>query len=174
MDPYIGEVRNFGFTFAPMGWLPCDGRLLKIVDFSDLYSQILTTYGGDGHETFGLPDLRGRAQLHCGQGTGLSNYHLGNKGGIEFTVLTVENVPPHTHALMASTCDATLKQPENAVFANVPGKLVPYNNDVTKTQKAMDKSCITQTGDSQPNENRQPFLVTNFCIAYMGIYPSND
>ncbi len=102
-DPFIGQIQTFGFNFAPRGWARCDGQLLPISSNSALFSLLGTTYGGDGRTTFGLPDLRGRAALHQGQGPGLSNRNLGQRAGAENTTLTVNQMPSHNHVQGAPT-----------------------------------------------------------------------
>ncbi|MBI9050198.1 MAG: phage tail protein [Anaerolineaceae bacterium] len=167
MDAYIGEIRDFGFNFAPRFWLPCDGRLLQISEYPELFQLLRTTYGGDGVTTFGIPDLRGRVPLHYGHAPHLSNYNLGQKGGEEFTILKVNNIPVHSHVLMATSESGDSTNPSGAV-AGKASPLVTYNSKTDEPKKAMRAGCISKTGDSQPNENRQPFLVTNICIACRG------
>ena len=101
-EPYIGQIIAVGFNFAPVGWLQCDGSLLQISQYSVLYNLLGTTYGGDGSNTFGLPDLRGRAPLSVGQGVGLSNHVLGQAAGRETVTLTSNQVGGHSHLIMAS------------------------------------------------------------------------
>jgi len=82
-EPFIGEIRMVGFTYAPEGWADCDGRLLQIAQYQALYALLGTTYGGDGRTTFGLPDLRGRVPINVGQGPGLTPRTQGQMGGQE-------------------------------------------------------------------------------------------
>lgn len=98
-EPYIGEISWFAGNFAPRGWALCDGQLLPIQQHQALFSILGTTYGGDGRTTFALPDMRGRSPIHAGTGPGLSTRHLGERGGLETTTLTVVNLPSHTHTI---------------------------------------------------------------------------
>src|SRR3954463_10153969 len=102
MTPYVGEIRMFGGNFDPVGWEFCDGRLLAIATYDTLFNLIGTTYGGDGQSTFAVPDLRGRAPIHQGQGPGLGNHIIGEMAGTEMETLTVQQIPAHSHALLAS------------------------------------------------------------------------
>src|SRR5687767_12845768 len=103
-DPYIGEIRMFAGNFAPAGWAFCDGRLLAISENDALFTLIGTTYGGDGQSTFALPDLRGRAPVHMGQGPGISqSYQIGEAAGVESVTVTTQQTPVHNHAFLAST-----------------------------------------------------------------------
>src|SRR5712692_3721586 len=102
-QPYIGEIRIFAEHFAPAGWMFCQGQQLPISEYETLFQLIGTTYGGDGQETFNLPDLQGRAPMHMGQGPGITqNYQIGEKGGVESVTLTTQTIPIHTHAMVAS------------------------------------------------------------------------
>src|ERR1700755_2878981 len=101
-QPYVGEIRIFAGNFAPAGWMFCEGELLPISEYETLFNLIGTTYGGDGQETFALPDLQGRAPMHAGQGPGISqNYTLGEQGGVETVTLTTQQIPNHNHAFTA-------------------------------------------------------------------------
>src|SRR5947199_8822963 len=117
-QPYVGEIRMFGGNFAPAGWMFCDGALLPISENEILFTLIGTTYGGDGQETFGLPDLQGRAPMHAGQGPGITqNYQLGEMAGVESVTLTTQQIPIHNHSLLASTDFGQSPQPDGAFFA---------------------------------------------------------
>ena len=110
-DPYVGEIRNFGFYFVPRGWAPCNGQLLSVNQHDALFSLLGTIYGGDGTTTFGLPDLRGRVSIHEGMGPGLTNYRLGQKAGAERVILDEGNLPAHSHDLKASTLESDTDVP---------------------------------------------------------------
>jgi microcystin-dependent protein len=146
-QPYIAEIRLFGGNFAPYGWSFCNGALLSISQNDAMFNLIGTTYGGDGQNTFGLPDLQGRVPVHQGQGPGLSNYVLGQKGGAETVTLTVGQLPAHNHA---------------AIGAYGPG---PSN-------ATMNAGCIGNTGGNQPHDNVLPFTAVSFIISLQGIYPT--
>lgn len=170
-QPYVGEIRIFAGNFAPAGWSFCDGRLVPISENDTLFTLIGTTYGGDGVNTFALPDLRGRLPVHQGQGPGLSNYVIGEAAGVETVTLTTSQIPAHTHAMRAIG-----DQPGSAVSPG--GKLpaqsfnvVPYINDAPTG--AFSAGAIGATGGNQPHENMQPFLCVNFIISQYGIFPTH-
>jgi microcystin-dependent protein len=110
-EPFIGEIRLFGFNFAPAGWAICNGQLLSINQYTALFSLLGTYYGGDGQGTFGLPDLRGRVPLNMGQAPGLSSYSIGDSGGSETLTLSANQLPSHTHALQGSDAQAATGRP---------------------------------------------------------------
>src|SRR4051812_21623869 len=167
-DPYIGEIRMFGGNFAPVGWLLCQGQLLPISQYDALFNLIGTTYGGDGQETFNLPDLRGRVPVHQGAGAGLSSYVLGQEGGVESVTLTTSQLPGHTHSFVGTTNQAgTTNAPTNLVGQN-PGSNI-YVED--QAFVALAPQSLLSQGGSQPHDNLQPYLSVNFIIALEGIYP---
>jgi microcystin-dependent protein len=166
-QPYVGEIRMFGGNFAPVDWMLCEGQLLSISEYEVLFQLIGTTYGGDGQETFGLPDLQGRVPVHQGQGPG-ATYQIGEKGGVETVTLTTNQIPVHTHPQQANSGIATQNSPAGNVLAAsattdvyVPGgPLAPLNAGI-----------VGPTGGSQPHENMQPYAVVNFIISLFGIFP---
>ncbi|MDO7743698.1 MAG: tail fiber protein [Pedobacter sp.] len=176
MDPYIGEIRMFAGNFAPVGWILCDGRLLPISEYDTLFVLVGTTYGGDGQNTFALPDLRGRAPVHFGQGPGLSNIVLGEKKGNENVTLTLANVPQHTHRLNGIALSATTGTPSpGALLATTP--FFQYSKDSAipaPVPVPMNQASITSTGNGQPMGIMQPFLAVNYIIASNGIFPSRQ
>jgi microcystin-dependent protein len=166
MTPYIGEIRMFAGNFAPAGWLFCDGQLVSIAEFETLFTLIGTTYGGDGQETFAMPDLRGRLPLHMGNG-----YIIGQMSGTETVTLTVQQIPSHTHPVLATSQSATSLAPNNTVVPAQPigqvyANLTPFG--------AMAPGVITPSGASQPHNNLQPFLGINFIISMYGIFPTQS
>src|SRR5437763_4442340 len=125
-EPFVGEIRMFGGNFAPAGWMFCAGQLLPIAENETLFNLIGTTYGGDGQETFGLPDLQGRMPIHVGQGPGITqNYQLGEMAGTESVTITAATTPVHNHSLIASTATATNPSPDGNVLAASP-TISPY------------------------------------------------
>jgi microcystin-dependent protein len=166
--PYVGEIRLFGGNFAPAGWAFCDGSLLAISENDTLFNLIGTTYGGDGQSTFALPDLRGRAPLHMGQGPGLSNYTIGQMGGAETVVLTVNQIPGHTHTPTAQTAAGSQTSPANGVWAASTLNQFTAN----APSQAMNPGAIGPAGGSQPHDNRMPYLAINFIISLFGVYPT--
>ncbi|APV51541.1 phage tail protein [Betaproteobacteria bacterium GR16-43] len=169
-DPFLGEVRMFAGTFAPIGWELCNGQLLPIAENDALYNLLGTTYGGDGVNTFGVPDLRGRSPVHQGQGQGLSNRVLGQLVGIETVQLTASQIPAHYHPLHAISTAGTLSIPTNATFAGASTEEKQYTQNAPNVTMAA--TCTAPTGGGQPHENMAPFLAVTFIIATQGIYPS--
>lgn len=165
MDPFIGEVRMFGGTFAPVGWADCNGQLLAIAQNQALFNLIGTTYGGDGVTTFGLPDLRSRIPIGM-QG------NLGQAAGTELVTLTAGMNPTHSHPAGCGG-DATTTSPVNAYWAKDPGNNVAqFTNQAPNAVMAAD--AITLSGGGQPHDNIQPYLCIRCIIALEGIYPSQN
>lgn len=163
----------FGGNFAPAGWLFCNGQLLPISENETLFQLIGTTYGGDGQSTFALPNLQSRAPIHMGSGPDGLNYQLAQQAGTEEVTLTVQQIPIHTHPMIASSAASTLA-PTNAlltvptssqqgtnIYHNAPGTMVPLH-----------ASSITPVGGSQPHANCQPFVCISFIISLFGIFPT--
>jgi microcystin-dependent protein len=165
MPPYVGEIRLFAGTFNPAGWSLCDGQLMAISENDVLFQLIGTTYGGDGEETFALPNLCGRLPVHPGNGVSLAE-----QGGVEEVTLTTGQIPVHTHALQASSDNATASAALGNVLAQTPS-YVPYIAGFAPNI-ALNPVTISPTGGSQPHTNVQPFLCINFIISLFGIYPS--
>jgi len=160
----------FGGNFAPAGWALCQGQLLPISENDTLFNLIGTTYGGDGQETFALPDLQGRIPLHQGQGPGLSqNYTIGEKAGVENVTVSTNQLPSHTHGFTANTALALSADPTGNIVAQ-PVTLNLFFGDVAAAP--LNGQAILPTGGSQPHDNMQPFLVLNFIISLFGIFPS--
>lgn len=195
MEPFIGQIMMFGGNFAPRGWAFCDGQLLSIASNTALFSILGTTYGGDGRTTFALPDLRGRVAVHPGTGPGLSTRRLGQRTGTEYNVLSVLNLPSHTHtatfkpysfpiAIPAVDDDANSDEPTNNALAipNIGGGNQIYSTAAPDTQLGPDSGevqvggnvTVYNTGGSQPLNNMQPFLATNYIIALVGLFPSRS
>lgn len=170
MPPYIGEIRMFGGNFAPVGWMLCQGQSLPISENDTLFNLIGTTYGGDGEETFRLPDLQGRLPIHMGTGPDGTTYQMGEMSGTEEVTLGIQQIPSHTHALLASTA-AGGPNPSGAVLATSPA-VDRYRETTAST--ALAASSVTGVGGSQPHTNLQPYLCVNFIISLFGIYPSQN
>lgn len=167
-QPFVGEIRIFAGNFAPAGWMFCEGQLLPISENDVLYTLLGTTYGGDGQETFGLPDFRGRTPLHQGQGTGLTNRQMGEMGGVEEVTLTINQIPQHSHPFLASL------DPGGAITpaGNVPGAgaSVQTYRPIGANVPAKAGS-ITPDGGSQPHTNLHPYLCMNYIISLFGLFP---
>src|SRR5271157_5709210 len=175
-DPFLGEIRIFGGNFAPVGWAVCDGSLLQIAQNTALFSLLGTTYGGNGVQTFALPDLRGRVVLGFGNGPGLSPYVEGQAGGTETTTLTTAQMPSHSHSVGA-TETATTTDPKGAVPAKIEGASVgatPKAYGAASDGTAMNAAMVGPSGGGQPVSILQPYLVINYIIALQGIYPSRN
>jgi microcystin-dependent protein len=165
----VGQIMMFAGTFAPRNFAFCDGQLLSISQNTTLYSLLGITYGGDGRNTFGLPDLRGRVPIHMGQGPGLSYRLLGQWSGEERVTLSVNQLPSHTHTLMASTDVGNTPYPGGNAPARSTSMDLYSDADPMVT---MANQAITSLGGSQAHENMMPFLGIRFIIALHGIYPS--
>ena len=163
-QPYVGEIRMFGGNFAPAGWMFCEGQLLPISENETLFQLIGTTYGGDGQETFALPDLRGRIPLHQGNG-----FILAETGGAEEITLTVQQIPVHSHVLTGSTANASDANPSGNILATST-VVQPYA--VESVAGNFTPGCISPVGGSQPHTNFQPYLCVDFIISLFGIFPS--
>lgn len=173
MDPFLGEIRIFGFTFAPQGWALCDGSLISIQQNTALFSLLGTTYGGNGIQTFGLPDLRGRFPMSFGQGPGLSFRQQGQLAGREQVTLSSSNMPAHNHtvSLGASSGLPTQTSPANALLAGGVGSAeAKYTSGAADVTLAPATSALA--GNGLPFDIMNPYVVMNFCIAMQGIYPS--
>lgn len=163
-QPYVGEIRMFAGNFAPAGWMFTEGQLLPISENETLFQLIGTTYGGDGESTFALPDLRGRIPIHQGNG-----FILAETGGAEEITLTVNQIPAHTHPLLASGDPGNQVNVQGALTSNSQGA-VPYIEDPPSVNMA--PQAIGPVGGSQPHTNFQPYLCINFIISLFGIFPS--
>ena len=171
-EPYLGEITMFAGTFAPRGWAFCNGQLLPINQHQALFSLLGTNFGGDGRTSFGLPDLRGRAPIHTGQGPGLSYRFLGERGGVEQIALTSGEMPLHKHHIHATAGKATSTNPVGRGLAS--SRLVGYADLPPDPVQAMAEQCMSETGGSQPHQNMPPFLGINYIIAIQGIYPPRN
>ena len=169
-EPFIGEIRMFAGTFAPRNWAYCDGTLLQVSQYDALFSLLGTIYGGDGRTTFGLPDLRGRIPIHAGSGPGLTTRSLGAKSGAETETLTANQLPSHTHQLVATSSAGDSNDPTGRQLA------VPVNDNFytaeTNADTTLTSEAVANTGGSASVSNLMPTLCVHFIIALLGIYPS--
>lgn len=167
---YLGEIRIFAGSFAPVGWNFCDGSLLDPNAYTSLFNLIGTTYGGDGVTTFAVPDLRGRLPLHADNST----YTLGQTGGVETVTLTTAQMPSHTHPIVADNNPGTLTSPSNAYFANTAPLNVyaPQSGSVRAPLLKATAMTPQSEGGSQPHDNFQPYLCLSFIMSLFGAYPS--
>jgi microcystin-dependent protein len=166
---FVGEIRMFASNFEPVGWKFCNGQLLAISEAETLFNLIGTTFGGDGQETFAMPDLRGRVPMHKGQGPGLpSTWTQGQTGGTSEVTLSAQQIPVHNHAFLTSTSPATLPNPENAVIGD--GAPLAFLRDSPSTD--LPNNIVTPVGGSQPHDNMMPTTGINYIISLFGVYPS--
>jgi microcystin-dependent protein len=169
-QPYVGEIRMFGGNFAPAGWAFCDGQLMPISENETLFNLIGTTFGGNGQDTFALPDLRGRLPMHMGTGPSGSPHVIGEMGGVEEVTLTVQQIPVHSHAPLAVSGSGNQATPQNGVWAGAATSRYSSN----APDQPMNSNLVMSAGGSQPHENRMPFLVVSFIISLYGIYPTQS
>jgi microcystin-dependent protein len=168
VTPYIGEIRMFGGNFAPHDWALCNGQLLPIPQYEALYSLIGTTYGGDGVQNFGLPNLQSRVPVHQGPG-----FVLGQMAGEETVTLNTNQLPAHTHVPMANTT-GTAQSPAQNMWAN-SGNTVLMQYTATNTENAnMNAATVQATGGGQAHDNMLPYQAINFIIALFGIFPPQN
>jgi microcystin-dependent protein len=177
-EPFLGQIILFGGNFNIRGWAFCNGQLLSIAQNTALFSLLGTTYGGNGQTTFALPDLRGRAPVHFGQGPGLSNYSLGQVGGTESTTLTQNQMPAHNHLVLTNSNNGNDSSPENN-FVALPvlsGASPTAVNGYRSTQDGtpMNPQSLSIAGGNQPFSLLQPYLALNYLIALEGIFPSRN
>lgn len=177
-DPFIGEIRLFPFTYAPQGWLYCDGATYPVQQYQALASILGKIYGGDGQTTFQVPNLQGLAPVGFGQGTGLSGYPLAQTGGTAQVTLDQTTIPTHDHTAYAAGAIATTSTPSNSDFFAVPNvtsseSWKAYHTFDSAGNLAPVNPAFLQPapGGSTPHENRQPYLALAFCINYDGVYP---
>jgi microcystin-dependent protein len=170
-QPYVGEIRIFAGNFAPAGWMMCNGQLLPISENETLFQLIGTTYGGDGQSTFGLPDLQSRVPIHMGTGSDGTTYQLAETGGVESVTLTVQQIPTHSHTLVATGNLASAGAPSGQLLGLAQAATItPYGTDAPLSN--LNPSAISATGGSQPHDNLQPYVTLNFIISLFGIFPS--
>lgn len=168
-DPFVAEIRIFPFNFAPKGWAWCDGQLMPLSQNTALFSLLGTTYGGDGKSNFALPDLRGAAPMHPGQGPGLSLHDLGEEGGAETVTLLESEIPAHSHQMRGAAQDPALAKAVNpsASWALSQGGGIYQGS--SNTQLAAE--ALAPSGGDQPHNNMQPYLTFYFNIALQGVFP---
>jgi microcystin-dependent protein len=172
-SPFLAEIKMFAGNFAPRGYAFCNGQILSIAQNTALFSLLGTTYGGNGQTTFALPNLQGRVPIHPGQGAGLSQYDLGQMGGVETVTLSQNEIPAHTHSLRVNGAAGTDGVPAtNQVLAASTARDKLYSSSAPTT--TLSPQAIATVGGSQPHTNVQPYLAVNFIIALQGIFPSRN
>ena len=177
-EPYLGEIRCFGFNFQPNGWAFCNGQLVSISQNEALFAILGTTYGGDGVTNFALPNLQGRIPMHWGNGPGGFNTQIGEVQGVTAVTLTTQQMPGHTHTITVGDLPAggvveRVQSPTAAAYISASSPDQAYNSSPT-LDTAFSSKAISISGGSLPHENMQPYLALNFCIALFGIFPSQN
>jgi microcystin-dependent protein len=159
VDPFVAEIRMFGFNFAPRGWAFCDGQLLPLSQNTALFALLGTMYGGDGKSNFALPDLQGNAPMFWGQGGGLSDHYEGEMDGSQTVTLLQSEMPFHTHTVPGPTISLAGSQGASIYVTGSP------------TPQQMNFQGLAPYGTGGPHNNMQPYLTLNFCIALQGVFP---
>jgi microcystin-dependent protein len=177
-QPFVAEIRAFGFQFAPSEWAYCNGQPMDISQNPTLYSIIGTIYGGDGVSTFNMPNLQGQVPMHWGTGISGQTTVIGQPQGVTLVTLTQAQTPQHSHTItvqqIASGGDperTPTPGPNTWLSDSHPGGLWDHTPTIGPSFAS---NCITQVGGSQPHDNMQPYLAINFCISLFGIYPSRN
>ncbi|MGN7612428.1 phage tail protein [Magnetococcales bacterium HHB-1] len=173
-DAILGEIRMIAFNYAPKDWAMCDGQMLQIADHQALFSLIGTTFGGDGRNTFALPDLRGRAPVHQGE-----EIRWGQMGGVENVVLTQNQLPSHTHNLLAQQDGTPEESPENNFLLGLTeteGQQPEFNmfKEGATNIVQLREDIVSEEGKNQSHNNMQPYLVINYIVSLEGDYPTPD
>jgi microcystin-dependent protein len=165
-EPFLAEIRIFGFNFPPRGWAMCDGQILPIGQNQSLYSLLGTNYGGDGRTSFALPDLRSRVPIHVA-----APHPLGQKGGEELNTLTVQGMPGHNHDAFGTSAAASTPVPTGNQLANsAPNETWHAASNLV----GLAAGTVASTSAGQGHDNMQPYLTLNFCIALQGLFPSRN
>lgn len=181
-EPFIGEVKLLAFEFAPKGYQPCSGQILSIASNTALFSLLGTTYGGDGHTTFALPDLRGRMPIGQGSGPGLPSHSMGERAGAVSVTLLTSNMPAHNHPatgitvnIPVSTGGADAESPAGAFLANTGSEVFSSISTAGQNYGSPIVGGMTgQSGSGMPLGIMNPYLVMNYSIAIYGIFPSRN
>lgn len=169
-DYFLGQVMMAGFGFTPKYFAQCNGQLLPIAQNQALFSLLGTTYGGNGVTNFALPDLKGRTPVHFGNSMG-DSIVLGQQGGVENVTLQPNNMPQHSHFLQATTAPGTTRIPKGNALASSPSTALYA---AAQSTVSLSQQSVSQTGNTQPHSNLQPYTALNFCIALQGIFPSRN
>lgn len=180
-EPFIGEIKIFGFNFAPQSYMTCQGQILSIAQNTALFSLLGTTYGGNGQTTFALPDLQGRVPIGQGQGPGLPPYSMGQVGGTTTATLTTNNMPIHNHAATGINVriPVTSASEDSSATNNYIGNAVndtfgPAASPSASLGAPVVSGSTAPAGGSQPFSILNPYLAINYSIAIFGIFPSRN
>jgi len=170
-EPFIGEIRILPYTYAPMDWVSCDGQLLPLAQYQALYAVIGTAFGGDGRNNFGVPNLKGRAVMGAGNGPNLTPRAYAATGGNAAVTLTNNQMPNHSHTLQATSTTQNSAVVQNGYLANPGGRSKIYGAYSQPDNVNLSATSVQANGGTTAHNNRQPYLVLQFCIATSGIYP---
>lgn len=177
-EPFLGQIMAVGFNYAPVNWAPCDGRTVSIQAYTALFSLFGTTYGGDGRSNFGVPDLRGRAAIGMGQGSGTSNYYLGQTAGSENVTLSIQQMPAHNHGFTVDGSTASTSSPSGGNIAQpttTPGKgaqaIPSFTTGAPSSPATLNNTSVQNNGGGQGFSVIQPVLAINYIVCLNGIYP---
>jgi microcystin-dependent protein len=176
-EPFLAEIRVFGFNFNPRGWAFCNGQLVSIAQYAAVFSLLGTYYGGNGTSNFALPNLQGSAAMHWGQGPGLSQYVLGETGGSQDVTLLSTEMPQHSHtvnSLDGGRISGQTGQPGNAIPAKTSGTPPSAYVSGGSPNQQLAANALSIYGGGQPHNNMMPYLTMNFCIALNGIFPARN
>jgi microcystin-dependent protein len=184
-QPFVGQIEAFPYGFAPRGWQPCQGQLLAINQYTALFSLLGTTYGGNGIQTFALPDLRGRVAMGQGNGGGLTPRVIGETLGEENHTILISETPAHNHSLMTAANANTANNvniPSSTVVlgsatgvaSGSPATISPYAATPPAPTVLLNAAAIGVNNGGQPHNNMMPYLGLQFCIALQGIFPSRS
>jgi microcystin-dependent protein len=171
-DQFVGEIRIFAGSFAPTGWARCDGQLLPIAQNTALFSLLGTFYGGDGKQTFALPNLAGSVPMFWGDGPGLSPRIIGEAGGQETVTLITSETPAHSHFVNASDNPGDVSAPSPAVTLARSSGTAAYGGPTSLVD--LSPSALGTSGGDGPHDNLQPYLALTFIIALVGIFPQRS
>jgi len=172
-QPYLGEIRMLSFNFAPKGFAMCNGQTLSIQQNAALFSILGTTFGGNGVQTFALPNMQSRVPIHFGQALGGHSYILGKQAGEENHALLSNEIPPHSHFARASNDGSDSNTPATTILAQSKSFNL-YTTATSSGTTTIAPTTIGAAGQNIPHNNLQPYLVINFCIALVGVFPSRN
>jgi microcystin-dependent protein len=171
-DQFVGEIRIFGGNFAPRGWAFCDGQLMPISQNTALFSLLGTNFGGNGTSTFALPNLQGSVPVGQGSGAGLTPRFIGDTGGEQNVTLTQATMASHSHQMSGAASAGSSVTPGPTMALAEPPAIVPIYQTSPGSSATLNGGAVTPSGGGQPHNNMQPFLVLNYIIAVVGIFPS--
>lgn len=180
-EPFIGEIKIFGFNFAPVDYMLCQGQIMPISQNTALFALLGTIYGGNGQTTFALPDLRGRMAIGQGQGPGLPNYIIGQYSGTPTTTLLTSNMPMHNHSAVGINVriPVTAGSEDSSATNNYIGNAVndtfgPVASPTNSLGAPVVSGATAIAGGSQPFSIMNPYLTINYSIAVYGLFPSRN